>query len=143
MPSTKPKPRPSTRPAGMSKKNTGEAPDTSTPSGRNAAPQAVRTASKRDRLGVHPAVGELGQHDDQQQWQHHREHPGRVAGVRRVGAGRVGPQQERPAEREHADRTHDGERERRSGAQAPPQPDDDGLASLRRATRSPAIRRWS
>ncbi len=45
MPSTKPKPRPSTRPAGISKKNTGEAPDASMPSGRNAAPHAVRTAS--------------------------------------------------------------------------------------------------
>ncbi len=44
-PSVKPNPRPNTRPAGISRKNTGDAPVTSPPSIRKAAPHAASTPS--------------------------------------------------------------------------------------------------
>ena len=95
-PSTNPNPGPRPAPASTSRKNTVSIPAVPAPSGRSAALIADEHAEHRQRLGVHAALGQLGEHDHDQHRQHRHEDERRVADVLRRPGGRHGEQ--RPAE---------------------------------------------
>ena len=116
-PRTKPKPRPSTRPASTSRKNIGSSPAVPALSTRSAPPMAASTPSTATVLASSPPAATSARVTRASSADQQREQPGRVVAV---GQPDLGAGEERPAERDEPDEGDQGQREHRRPAGAQP-----------------------